>query len=221
LNTLKIHPIPCKDFELTREDLAKVRSCNVNGVNSEANEPAAKRIKKPETFNFFEVHATAFAKRGHSWPVSGWEIKERLGEQFTQLNQRPAECSFYNCKFFPCVFDPAEQRIAAGFGAAGKVLEKTQYCDLNLSMERACGNAFETNPWHLEVMTLTTKAIVMSRTSTLDTSSGELTVKCKLMDGIELMQLQGFDACCFRPGGAPEHQMAVHMTGNMFNGFMF
>ena len=61
----------------------------------------------------------------------------------------------------------------------------------------------------------------MSRTSTLDTSSGELTVKRKLMDGIELMQLQGFDARCFRPGGAPEHQLAVHMAGNMFNGFMF
>ena len=108
---------------------------------------------------------------GTPWPVSGADIKERLGENFTQLKQRPAECSFYNCKFFPCVCDPAEQR------AKGKVWEKTECCDLNLPMERACGYEFETNPWHLEVMTLTTKAIVVSWTSTLDTSSGELTVK--------------------------------------------
>ena len=153
---------------------------------------------------------------------------QRLGNQGTSWRTiyavEPASCGvlLLQLQVLPLRLRPSGAAYCNRFfGAAGKVLEKTQYCDLNLSMERACGNAFETNPWHLEVMTLTTKAIVMSRTSTLDTSSGELTVKHKLMDGIELMQLQGFDARCFRPGGAPEHQLAVHMAGNMFNGFMF
>ena len=93
-----------------------------------------------------------------------------------------------------------------------------EYVDLNISMERACGDDFTQYPWHPCVMTITTKIILLQRTSTYQ--EGRVDCKFKIFDGLELMQLQGFDMACLRAGGAPDNQLSTHMGGNMFNAFM-
>ena len=50
---------------------------------------------------------------------------------------------------------------------------------------------------------------------------GKSDYKIKDFDGIELMQMQGFDLSYFTEGNVPESQAATSIVGNMFNAFMF
>ena len=99
-----------------------------------------------------------------------------------------------------------------------KTLKKVEFADLNQSMERTTGAEFRNNPWRENVMTLTCLSIIFMRSTTcLD---GKVESTFKLLDGLELMALQGFDPSFFAPHALPDHQLGSHMAGNMFNIFM-
>ena len=95
--------------------------------------------------------------------------------------------------------------------------------DLNVSLERCCGNDFDHNPWVPRPMTLTTKAIILTRMLDWDNDEQKVETTFKVFDGLELMQIQGFSLSYLRAGGGQilDHGKATHVAGNMFNAFMF
>ena len=210
LNKLRVAAIPVEDFELAPDAARSLRHTNFH----EGVQHVQKKQKSDPIFA--ENHAAAYAMRGFRWPPTQNEIKV-LGDLVAALNQRPSEVALYISRVFKWTFDPT-----ATENRTNVTLKKVQYVDLNCSLERLCGNSFEKDPWASEIMTLTCKAIILQRTSTWDSETTEVKCVFKVFDGLELMQLQGFDKSYFHDGGGyiPEHEQGTHMAGNMFNAFM-
>ena len=78
------------------------------------------------------------------------------------------------------------------------------------------GSSYEKNPWSPSVMTITRKAIWLKRHSYL--VSGALKNEFKILHGMELLQMQGFDMSDIK-GAVPESAFATQLAGNAFNGF--
>ena len=199
LNSLVVTPLPLAEFEVDPMLLA-------------ANRPAAgsaqSLAKKPKNENcsYNDVHAMAFAKYNLAWPPSGAELKDVLGDRVVAcLNTRPVEVAYFLVKVFP--FKKLELGVnVVRFG----------HVDLNNSLERLTGPAYNADPWRENVMTIVTKHIALMRCE----KDGVTTYK--VMDGIELMALQGWDLSYFKEGAPlPDNVLATRLAGNMFNAFMF
>ena len=80
-----------------------------------------------------------------------------------------------------------------------------------------CGVEYDKNPWGPVVMTITLKLILLQRVSVYDGKNSKCV--CKVFDGMELLQIQGFDHKYLK-GPIPESGFATQLAGNAFNAFM-
>jgi hypothetical protein len=80
-----------------------------------------------------------------------------------------------------------------------------------------CGNEYDKDPWSDNVMTITCKTILLKRLVTCD--GLDVKIEFKVMHGMELMQMQGYDMSYLR-GDVPESGFGTQLGGNSFNGFM-
>ena len=119
------------------------------------------------------------------------------------MNRRPTEIAFLIAKAFPTPRMRVTQKMVI------------EWVDLNLSMESACGGDFSKYPWSAKPMTITTNMILLKRETHKD---GAMTFK--IMDGVELMQFQGWDLSFYNDEeDIPDSSFLTQLAGNMFNGF--
>ena len=103
-----------------------------------------------------------------------------------------------------------------------------EFLDANSALDRHVGQPGQElkYPWHDQVMTWTTTAQIMCRRAMLiEISHGiyDLCVSVFQLDGLELMQMVGWDLSYydgFHGAGIPTHLAATKMAGNAYSGFM-
>jgi site-specific DNA-cytosine methylase len=195
LGRIRVPPIDDDAFEVGGDEIAQRRPI----------QQVTKKIKADATY--LEVHAQAFGEKGIAWPPSLNDFKEALGTSLNDLGGRSLEVVYYIHKAHPPKVTEDKKTMV-------------QWIDVNQSLERLCGPKFEKNPWSDRIMTVTTKMLLVKR-GTIKTGDGVSFSQFKLMDGVELMQLMGFDISYFKTDKPlPSNALATQMAGNAFSGFM-
>ena len=190
----------------------------VAGKNQSARD-SAKRKKLDG--GFLEFHAMEYAKRGYKWPAPPNEIEEVFGSALADVPPRSAEVALLCARAFPIA-----ESIVAKMKATPNFKKTANWMDLNCSLEWLCGDAVDKDPWAPHVMTITTKMILLARFVEVEKGFGgnddRVKVFYKVIDGVELLQLQGWDRRFYRdPSKLPNNELATSLAGNCFNGFMF
>ena len=171
--------------------------------------PARKKAKLDKGEQYADKHAEAYAKHNVKWPPTQGEMHKELGDIVREMTLRQSECAFLASKIFPTEFAHDRQ---------GDVIH---WQDLNCGLDRLMGDNYEKNPWSDRIMTITTKMVLLKRVSKKEVDSS-ISTNFKIMDGLDLMQMQGWDPTYFvDPSEVPESMLATQFAGNAFNGFQF
>ena len=198
LNKLKLPQFELEEFELDEETIGNFKG----GMP-----PRQKKFKTEKEEKYEDKHAAAFAMNDFPWPPMQGDLLRDLGETMIyNLNQRPLECIYFINRKFPPVFEHG-------------VREVVEFIDVNRDLPRITGPLYERNPWTLNVKTIVCKTLLIKRTA-LATSKG-MEVKFELKDGLELMQLQGWDIAQYQELFDRKYDSAflTKLSGNAFNAF--
>ena len=149
-----------------------------------------------------------FAANKLRWPPSREDLPAE--HKYGHLGQGAFERVYYCNAVFPYNLKP---------DASGKY--PCQYMDANEDSVRSCGPNGTRSPWSQHLPTFTEGTQVIVRKANLIEIQGgvtDLAISIFQLDGLELMQLMGWDISYFR-GQYPGHKCAKNMAGNAFSAF--
>ena len=155
------------------------------------------------------THLDLYCKAGLSWPP---ERKHSDDFRVRHLTNRAFEVIYYCHERYPY----AEAPLPGGEYPA-------QYLDINPTLDRITGNGGTRSPWGSTLNTLTCHSQMMVRRAAqreIAPDVMDLGVSVFQLDGVELMQIIGFDLSMYEDSKAlPSHSLGNHMAGNAFSGF--
>ena len=157
-------------------------------------------------------HLHYYGLINQEWPP----CRGMFGGSLEHMEQRPYECVVFACLAFPA--------LATEPNGCNMVVE---YIDVNESLPRLVGAQGTKNPWSTTVPTICTKGVYVMRWKDLDIFSATEVINYRQLDGMEMMQLIGYDRSFMRAppqmGGSeaifPDHGTTTKLAGNAFSAF--
>jgi len=157
--------------------------------------------------SYKDDHIRFFDQQKLPWPAP----RDTFGSELAHLDQRAFEVCVYADATIPWNSETPGAR---------------QFMDASFSITRLCGdNGIPWNPWSPDVPPLRTAGKYIMRTAERlplshgSTTKGVWRTHLRQLDGLELMQLLGFDLRYFADDNFPTHQLATSFAGNAFNAF--
>ena len=160
-------------------------------------------------FKYKDEHIEAYDEAKLTWPP----LRGKWNGSLDHLGQRAYELTVYCDARWPYVPRPTGTHW--------------EYIDANFSMKRLVGPS-PTSPWSDAMPTMTGLGQYIARRGVPLAEVGsqnhsiagnmELAIEMRHLDGIELMQIVGFDLS-YMQGRLPESEVATSMAGNAFSAF--
>jgi hypothetical protein len=159
-------------------------------------------------YKYKEDHARLFDAIGCTWPAP----RSKFSGTLDHMEQRAYEAVVFASEKWP-------------YKSVNGSLP-VQFFDANESLTRSCGAEGTTQPWRETLPTLTCSCSYVFRRGKLaevqplddDFADPLIDIEVRQLDGIELLQLVGFDVS-YLEGGFPTHSVATSMAGNAFSAF--